>query len=238
MRWFFAFSSSKKRGSNPSSKKKRTFLPKTSSVDDQDLDDATLVERVKQGYTPAFRILMARHQSSIYQLCLRMLKTTDEAEDLTQEAFIRAHRALSQFRHQSSFSTWLYRIALNLCKNRIDYLKRRQRDAVKGIEDFQGQGWENQKIPIHLQSYVERPDEAFAFSETQHLIQEALNQLDESLRVLIILRDLEGLDYKQIANITQRPLNTVKSRLHVARMRLMNYYKALASDSSDSEKNG
>ena len=227
MRWFFALSPKKK---------KRSFLSSSQSqVNWDELDDRALVDRIKKGDQTGFRVLMSRHQGSIYQLCLRMLKTTDEAEDLTQETFIRAYRALSQFRHQSALSTWLYRIALNLCKNRLDYLKRRRHDAVKGMDDFQGQAWETQQAPFHLQSYIERPDEAFSFSETQALIHRALDQLDESLKVLIILRDLKGLDYKQIADITQRPLNTVKSRLHVARMRLMNHYQALTSDEESNE---
>ena len=228
MRFFFAISPQKK---------KRSFLSKSSSSIDWDtLDDRGLVEKIKEGHPSGFRVLMSRHQGPIYQLCFKMLKTQAEAEDLTQETFIRAFKALSQFRHQSALSTWLYRIALNLCKNRLDYLGRRRHQSTKGIEEFQGSAWENQQLPHHLQSYIERPDEAFALTETQTLLQQAIDQLDDSLKVLIVLRDIKGLDYKQIADITQRPLNTVKSRLHIARMRLMNHYKTLTSDEDSSQE--
>ena len=228
MRSFFAIS--------PRRKKTSFRAQSSSAIQWETLDDRALVEQIKKGHPSGFRVLMSRHQGPIYQVCFKMLKSQSEAEDLTQETFIRAFKALGQFRHQAALSTWLYRIALNLCKNRLAYLKRRQAQSTQGIEDFQGDAWETHPIAYSLQSYVERPDEAFELSETQALLQHALDQLDESLKILIILRDLKGLDYKQIADITQRPLNTVKSRLHVARMRLMNHYKELTSEQNQSSE--
>ena len=198
-------------------------------------EDPTWIEALRRGDPVAFRQLIERYQGIVYQVCLRMMDyNIAEAEDMAQETFIRVSNALESFRGDSKLSTWLYRIAVNLCKNRIAYLKRRahqRHDHLPQLEEASGDSWQGK---AQTTTAIDTPDEIVAGREAQALINQALLELSSHLREVITLRDLEGLSYAEIVDVLQIPLGTVKSRLHQARLQLMQSYQTLqAGQTSD-----
>ena len=205
------------------SKKRTTLSP----------DDPEWIEALKRGEAAAFRVLIERHQRSVYQICLRLMNDRAEAEDMAQETFIRASQAMEHFRGEASMNTWLYRIAINLCKNRIAYLKRRAHqfhDHLPKLEETRGDTWQNRARPDDV---LGTPDEVAEGNEAQRLINAALQALPESLRAVLTLRDLEGLSYQEIVEVLNIPLGTVKSRLHQARLQLMKHYQNFQNGEGD-----
>lgn len=193
----------------------------------EDQEQAQLIEGLQRGDAKSFRTLIDRYQASVFQVCLRMMRSEAEAEDMAQETFIRVSQSITQFRGDSSLSTWLYRVAINLCKNRIAYLKRRaqlKHDSLGQLEEQGGDVWQDKvkggKLP-------DSPEELVEGREAEKLLVQALRDLPDSLREVLILRDIEGLSYAEIAEIVQLPLGTVKSRIHQARISLMESYNAL-----------
>lgn len=176
-----------------------------------------LVERLKRRDEAAFNVFMRAYKDKVFSLVLRMLGSRAEAEDLTQEVFITVFRSIESFRGDSKLSTWLYRVAVNHCKNRVKYLDRRGRKTSTEIDDAP-EAAVSRGGPVT--SRVDRPDEATEGVELQEKIRAALAAIDHDHRELIILRDLEGLAYEEIVQITGLPDGTVKSRLHRARAAL------------------
>lgn len=176
-----------------------------------------LVERLKRRDGAAFNVFMRTYKDKVFSLVLRMLGSRAEAEDLTQEVFITVFRSIESFRGDSKLSTWLYRVAVNHCKNRVKYLDRRGRKTSTEIDDAP-EAAVSRGGPVT--SRVDRPDEATEGVELQEKIRAALAAIDHDHRELIILRDLEGLAYEEIVQITGLPDGTVKSRLHRARAAL------------------
>ena len=196
-------------------------------------DDAQLIEALKRGEPAAFRTFIETHQRSVYQICLRMMNHSAEAEDMAQETFIRASQAIANFRGEASLNTWLYRIGINLCKNRLAYLKRRAHklhDHLPQLEESKGDTWQARARPADTLS---KPDEVAEGYEAQRLINAALQLLPEPLKTVLTLRDLEGLSYHEIVEILCIPLGTVKSRLHKARLQLMEHYQNLQNGEGD-----
>jgi len=154
------------------------------------------------------------YQDRIYDFCTRMLGEPEEALDVTQEVFLAVHRSLDGFRADARLSTWLYRIARNHCLNRLKYLQRRGR----GRKDEYGEA--NELAITEALGGAGRPDEALDARREQARVQRAIALLDDDQRALVVLRDLEGLSYEEIMDITELPEGTVKSRLHRARERL------------------
>lgn len=199
------------------SKKRSTLSP----------DDPKWIEALKRGEAPAYRVLIENYQKSVYQICLRLMNDSTEAEDMAQETFIRASQAMKYFRGEASMNTWLYRIAVNLCKNRIAYLTRRahkSHDHLPKLEETRGDRWQAHARPTDV---LGTPDEIAEGHEAQILINTALQALPESLRTVLTLRDLEGLSYQEVVEVLNIPLGTVKSRLHQARLQLMTHYQSL-----------
>ncbi len=177
----------------------------------RDQQDQAWVREVANGNERAFRQLVERYRDRIFAFCLRMLSDPSEAEDVAQDVFLTLYRHASTFRGESRLSTWLYRIAKNQTLNRLKYLDRRgrgQRLSLDGLrEDV-------------LVDRGQRPDERQAQKELLTLVQGALEHLDEDNRLVVVLRDVEGLSYEEIAQITGLPKGTVKSRIHRGRQAL------------------
>jgi RNA polymerase sigma-70 factor (ECF subfamily) len=180
-------------------------------------DEARLVARLRKRDEAAFNQFVRMYEQRVFALVLRMLGNRAEAQDLAQEVFITVFRSIESFRGDSRLGTWLYRVAINHCKNRIKYLDRRSTRAHDAIEDAtEGDVADGGAIG----GRPARPDEAAEGSEMERAVRKALAGLDDEHRELIVLRDLEGLAYEEIVAITGLPDGTVKSRLHRARAAL------------------
>lgn len=172
------------------------------------------VRRVLNGDVNAFEQLMHAHEKTVYNLALRSLGNPQDAEDVTQEAFLKAYRSLSSFRGDSKFSVWLYRIVSNLC---LDLLRARQRRPVQSltVEDDEGEVGE-----------LEIPDEHFSPEKlldrklTREAVQRGLASLPDDARQILLLRELRGLSYEEIGDVLGLEPGTVKSRIFRARKRL------------------
>ena len=173
-----------------------------------------LIARLRRGDAAAFELLVRTHQDRVYDFCVRMLSDREEAFDLTQEIFISVHRNLEKFRADAKLTTWIYRIARNHCLNRLKHLKRRGR----GVTDEYGEL--NELSITQSMGGSEAPDENLLRKKSRELVHKAIEQLDEEQRALVVLRDVEGLSYEEIMEITELPEGTVKSRLHRAREKL------------------
>ncbi|MDT8406538.1 MAG: RNA polymerase sigma factor RpoE [Methylococcales bacterium] len=183
----------------------KTHLRTTDSVDEH------LVTQVQQGNKQAFDLLVIKHQQKILQLVNRYVKDPGEAQDVAQEAFIKAYRALPGFRGDSAFYTWLYRIAINTAKNWLMAKSRRGSDADIDIDEA-----EKYLNAPQLQGQ-ETPEEAVLNQEIIDTIQQAIDELPEEMRTAISLREFEGLSYEEIAQAMHCPIGTVRSRIFRAR---------------------
>ncbi len=179
-----------------------------------------LLRRLRERDERAFREMVETYQDRVFNLLFRMIGTREEAEDLAQEVFVTVFKSIDQFRGDSKFSTWLYRVAANHCKNRIKYLSRRH-DRDTGVLDDAAeraavaQGGE----PIGA-GHIQGPDRVLEGIEMDRMVQRAIAELDEDHRLVVVLRDIEELSYEEICSITGLPEGTVKSRLHRARLAL------------------
>jgi len=175
--------------------------------DGEAADAPEFLDRLRAGDARAFEELVATHQHRVFGVALRMLGGAAEAEEMAQEAFLRAHRSLGKFRGESKLSTWLYTIVSRLCLNRLASGERR---AVRHGEEILGRVADERGGP---EVRAER-------GELETALQRAIAALPEERRVVIILRDLEGLSYEEIAQALSVEMGTVRSRLHRARMEL------------------
>jgi len=167
-------------------------------------DAPELLERLRAGDARAFEELVTTHQHRVFGVALRMLGSAAEAEEVAQETFIRAHRSLAEFRGDARLSTWLYTIVSRLCLNRLASGDRR---AVRGGEE----------ILLRVADERGGPDAGAERGELEAALHRAIAELPEERRVVIVLRDLEGLSYEEIAQALSLELGTVRSRLHRAR---------------------
>jgi len=176
--------------------------------------DALLVERTLKGDQRAFELLVIKYQRRIQRLIGRMVRDVDLVEDIAQETFIRAYRALAQFRGEAQFYTWLYRIAINTAKKALMDLKRNptvSENAYKSDDDD-----ETSRVENELTS-SETPEAVLASKEIAHIINTAMQELPEELREAITLREIEGLSYEEISEAMNCPIGTVRSRIFRAR---------------------
>jgi len=173
--------------------------------------DQALVEQVQRGEKQAFDVLVLKYQNKIIQLVNRYVHDSDEARDVAQEAFIKAYRAIGRFRGDSAFYTWLYRIAINTAKN---YLVASGRRPPRS--DIDAQDAEQYEGATGLKEYA-TPERLLLKDEIQEAIAAAIDDLPEDLRTAIILRELEGLSYEEIAQTMDCPIGTVRSRIFRAR---------------------
>lgn len=174
--------------------------------------DAKLVERVQQGDKRAFDLLVLKYQRKIQRLLSRMLREQNDIDDVMQEAFIKAYRALPQFRGESAFYTWLYRIAINTARNWIASQGRRPSTPGQNqTED--GETFDQ----IDNLTDNNTPESVLASHEVARAVQAAIDQLPAELRSAIMLREIDGLSYEEIAQTMDCPIGTVRSRIFRAR---------------------
>jgi len=183
-------------------------------------NEKELVRRLKQGDEKAFTQLVLKNQDRVYTYLLRMLGNPSEAAEVAQEVFIAAFRFVDKFRGEGSLTTWLLKIASNMYKNRIRYNVRRKRNLETSIDDL-----------VERRDYRpigERPDDpesALAAKELAEVLQKAIEELPEDFREVLVLRDIELLQYAEIHELTGLPEGTIKSRLHRARHHLARILK-------------
>jgi RNA polymerase sigma-70 factor (ECF subfamily) len=173
--------------------------------------DQRLVVRAQQGDKRAFDVLVLKYQQRIASVVSRYLRDQDEVADVTQEAFIKAYRALANFRGDAQFYTWLYRIAINTAKNHLVAKSRRPPNTDKDIND--GEFSENSVV---LEA-EDQPEALLARDQLQAVILAAVDDLQEDLRTALMLREFDGLSYEEIAEIMACPVGTVRSRIFRAR---------------------
>jgi RNA polymerase sigma-70 factor, ECF subfamily len=186
---------------------------KTSTTNNSQQEDAQLIRSFLMDDANAFDRLVIKYQNLVFNLCFRIIGDYDDASDCAQETFIKVYNNLKKFRFKSSFTTWLYRIAINTCRNRLtSAVSRMKKKSVRIDNPGERDG---DTMDIHDCSF--NPHDVFEKNEQTRVIHEAIDSLPEDLKVLVVLRDLEGNSYEDIANITGVNLGTVKSRLARAR---------------------
>jgi RNA polymerase sigma-70 factor (ECF subfamily) len=179
-----------------------------------------LLRRLRERDERAFRELVETYQDRVFNLIFRMIGVREEAEDLAQEVFVTTFKTIDTFRGESKLSTWLYRVAVNHCKNRIKYLARRHDRQTGALDEAaEHEAAASGDGPIGA-GHIARPDRAVEGAQLDLLVQRAIADLDEEHRVVVVLRDIEDLSYDEIGTITGLPEGTVKSRLHRARLAL------------------
>ncbi|HEY0683655.1 MAG TPA: RNA polymerase sigma factor RpoE [Steroidobacter sp.] len=173
--------------------------------------DQELVRRVQAGDQTAFNLLVLKYQHRVLKLVGRFVNDAAEAEDVAQEAFLKAYRALASFRGDSAFYTWLYRIAINTAKNALVSQRRRPVDFDLDLQD------PDQYDRQAKLKEADTPEGVLLTDEIRAVVEEAMEQLPEDLRTAIVLRELEGLSYEEIAEAMDCPVGTVRSRIFRAR---------------------
>lgn len=173
--------------------------------------DKKLVKRVQRGDKGAFDLLVLKYQHKIVNLVMRYVRDPELALDITQEAFIKSYRALPRFRGDSAFYTWMYRIAVNTAKNHLAAQRRRPMNIELDLQD-------PDQYDLHAKLKETDTPEAITLSnETRETVERAIAALPEDLRTAIILRELEGMSYEEIAQTMECPVGTVRSRIFRAR---------------------
>jgi RNA polymerase sigma-70 factor (ECF subfamily) len=176
-----------------------------------------LLARLKERDEQAFDEIVRIHGDKVFSLIYRMIGNRAEAEDITQEVFITVFKTIDTFRGEAKFSTWLLRIAANQSKNRIKYLARRATDP-EGLDGAGAGDVVAAPNVAPLSGQVDAPDVIVEAAQLDRLMQQAIAQLDEEQRLLVVLRDVEEMSYEEIGEVTALPEGTIKSRLHRARM--------------------
>ncbi|MCX5877895.1 MAG: sigma-70 family RNA polymerase sigma factor [Deltaproteobacteria bacterium] len=183
-------------------------------------EDALLIKAFQRGDKRAFDQLVIRHKDRIFNLCYRFIGDYEEANDSAQEAFVKAYGSLKTFRLESAFSTWLYRIAVNTCKNKLGSSSYRAKRKTVSL-DNPGNN-EVGALPMEIQNGTPSPLARMEEKERRRLVQTALDALPAEFKMVVALRDIEGLSYEEIAQVTGLNLGTVKSRIARARTDLRN----------------
>jgi RNA polymerase sigma-70 factor (ECF subfamily) len=173
--------------------------------------DNKLVKRVQKGDKGAFDLLVLKYQHKIVNLVMRYVRDPELALDITQEAFIKAYRALPRFRGDSAFYTWMYRIAVNTAKNHLAAQRRRPMDVELDLQD-------PEQYDLHAKlKETDTPEGITLSNELKEIVERAIAALPEDLRTAIVLRELEGMSYEEIAQTMECPVGTVRSRIFRAR---------------------
>ncbi|QUH21149.1 RNA polymerase sigma factor [Alkaliphilus sp. B6464] len=189
------------------------------------LKEASLIEQSKAGDIDSFEQLIAAHQKKAFNIAYRILGNLEDANDVTQEALIKAYKGIRKFNGKSSFSTWLYTIVNNAC---IDFIRKNRKTNVTYLD----REYETEEGSYKLQMYgnEETPEELFEKKEVQKLVHEAINKLSYEHRRIIVLRDIEQFSYQEISQILNCSEGTVKSRINRARSNLKMLIKEKLDD--------
>lgn len=185
-------------------------------ADAEDLAERRFIERLAKRDERAFNELVQLYEARVFRLLLRMLGRRDEAEDMAQEVFVQVFKAIGNFRGDSKLSTWIYRVSINLCKNRMKYLSRRHSEGEDELEPVAERATLDEAKGVTFGD-VAQPDRLVEGYQAERVIQICIAELEPDFREVLILRDLEDLSYEEMSEITGLPDGTVKSRLHRAR---------------------
>ncbi|HWE25942.1 MAG TPA: sigma-70 family RNA polymerase sigma factor [Myxococcales bacterium] len=196
---------------------------------DDSPDDNSLVREARRGDAQAFRALVERYQRRVYQLALGMVKDSDEAMDITQETFVRVHRYLPSFKGDSSFFTWTYRIATNLC---LDSARKRGRSERVEMDEDDAEIEARMDPPS---AALAGPQRAALNAELKEKIDDALASLSENHRAILLLREVEGLSYEELAKALGIRKGTVMSRLFHARLKMQRQLREYLGEEMTSE---
>lgn len=177
------------------------------------LDDL-LVERAKRGDVEAFEQLISQYEKKVVNTAYRLTGNIEDAMDVAQEAFIRAYSSIPEFRGDSSFATWLFRIVHNAC---LDELRKRKRQRITSLDEPVQSSDGEMERQLAVANSSDGPEEALERVEVQRAVQESINALDEEYRIVVVMRDIQGYSYNEIAETLGINLGTVKSRLNRAR---------------------
>jgi RNA polymerase sigma-70 factor (ECF subfamily) len=199
----------------------------TESMSDREIDQQ-LVERAQRGDKHAFELLVIKYQRKLGRLLSRFIRDSTEVEDVTQEAFIKAYRALPSFRGDSAFYTWLYRIGINTAKNYLVAMGRRA-PTTTDIDSEEAEDFEDGDQLRDLNT----PENEMMSRQVGETVNQTLEELPEELRTAITLREIEGLSYEDIANIMNCPIGTVRSRIFRAREAIAEKLRPLLGTSKD-----
>ena len=190
--------------------------------------DQQLVERAQRGDKHAFELLVAKYQRKLARLLSRFIRDPAEVEDVAQEAFIKAYRALPSFRGESAFYTWLYRIGINTAKNYLVAMGRRAPTTT----EFDSEDAENFEDGDQLRD-VNTPENELMSKQIAQTVNETMEALPEELRTAIVLREIDGLSYEEIATVMNCPIGTVRSRIFRARETIAERLRPLLDTSKD-----
>ena len=180
-------------------------------VDERKKEDQRLIKLAREGDQKAFETLLKKYRNLVYHVMIKMVRNPQEAEDLSQEAFIKAFNALASFNEEFAFSTWLMKIATNNC---IDYLRKKKLRTYSIDEPIQ---YKEEQVQIELPDHDPTPEKSLLNEERSKLINEAIQSLPPRYRHVIVLRHQEEKSYEDIAEILKLPLGTVKARIFRAR---------------------
>jgi RNA polymerase sigma-70 factor, ECF subfamily len=202
---------------------------------DEETEEAKFVARLVARDEGAFNELVVAYERRVFALVFRMIGRREEAEDLAQEVFVQVFKAIDQFRGESKLSTWIFRIAVNLCKNRAKYLSRRrsndQDDVHEMADRMSGEGGKGVTV-----GDISRPDEILEGVQLERIVKRAIAEVDPDFREVLILRDVEDMSYDEIAHVTGLAEGTVKSRIFRARAQLRALVEKALGDKLRSEK--
>ena len=190
--------------------------------------DQQLVERAQRGDKRAFELLVEKYQRKLARLISRLVRDPGEVEDVTQEAFVKAYRALPSFRGDSAFYTWLYRIGINTAKNYLVALGRRAPTSTE-VEAEEAEGYESGELLRDINT----PESLLLTKEIGTTVNAAIESLPEELRSAIQLRELEGMSYEEISKLMDCPIGTVRSRIFRAREAIAEKLKPLLDGAKD-----
>ena len=175
-----------------------------------EIDEKILIERASSGDPEAFNRLMANHERRMYAVALRMCANREDAQDCLQEAMLRVYRAIGGFKGESSFSTWLYRITTNTC---LDELRRRKNKQASSLDDLLEEGW----APSDERG---SPERHALRAEAARVLHQAIRELPDDMRAAVVLRDIQGCAYEEIARALDINVGTIKSRISRGREKL------------------
>jgi RNA polymerase sigma-70 factor (ECF subfamily) len=180
--------------------------------------EAEFIERLKRGEAAAFEELVAERSGEIFGLLFRLTENSEEARDLTQETFLRAFQSIDRFRGEADLRTWIYRIAINQARNRWRWWRRRRRDTTVSLDSEQGSSGQTVMATLAELSY--NPEQQTLAHERESALRAALQRVGQAYRETVILRDIEGFSYEEIATTLGINVGTVKSRLARGRQEL------------------
>jgi RNA polymerase sigma-70 factor (ECF subfamily) len=179
------------------------------------IDDVEIINKVLEGDTDAFAHIIRKYQDMVFRYVYYQFNNYDEALDITQDIFITVLEALKSFRHESKFSTWLYSIMVNHCKN---YRKKKNRYSTVPLKILKGE----EEVEIQLQDFRENPEEKIINEDSLRIMKEEISKLPDDFREILSLRDIEGMSYNEISDIIGINLSNVKVRIHRGREYLKN----------------